>query len=71
MKDYSLVIIKRRDNAVNSSPKNTNGITALIGVSGRLNMKYIENNIFWTRNNMETKTSVVVNLDFTLKYLSK
>ena len=36
---YSLVIIKSNAKAVNSSPKNIKGSTALMMVSGRLNTK--------------------------------
>jgi len=39
IKYYSLVIIKSNAKAVNSSPKNIKGSTALMMVSGRLNTK--------------------------------
>lgn len=39
IKYYSLVIIKSKARAVNSSPKNIKGKIALIIVSGRLYMK--------------------------------
>lgn len=68
---YSLVIIRSNANAVNSSPKNINRITEFSSDSGTLNMKYTENKMFWIKKSEVNRTKVVVNLDFTLRYLPR
>jgi hypothetical protein len=68
---YSLVIIRSNANAVNSSPKNINRITEFSSDSGTLNMKYTENKMFWIKKSDVNRTKVVVNLDFTLRYLPR